>query len=329
MDDAARTKPLRERDVLCLQTLHGHTGPVLCCAFDASGKTLATGSEDGEIRLWRVVADEWRCVKTLELGPAVTSCKFQPPRCGGMLCTGSADNVVRVWRALKGECVAMLNGHKECVSAVCYDPLNGDVICSGSHDATVRVWKASTETQTRVFEGKNGHKVAVLCVSYNPNGDLIIAGAQDKTLRLWSARNGNLISLMKGHEGIVHSVAFHTQNEWVVTGGKDKNMRIWRESDGEHHKDVPGHKGAVYALAFDRETGCIMASGDGDGPRGKCNSVWLWAFDAGTCICTHVCVCLHEHRFFRASVPAGFMTAYPLVLGQASGWSTCRPHLCA
>ena len=64
---------------------------MLCCSFDAAGGTLATGSADGEIRLWRVVASEWRCVKTLELGPAVTSCRFQPAGAGGMLCTGSAD----------------------------------------------------------------------------------------------------------------------------------------------------------------------------------------------------------------------------------------------
>jgi WD40 repeat protein len=145
----------------------------------------------------------------------------------------------------------------------------------------VRVWKASAEKQTRIFDGSKGHKTAVTCVSYNPNGDLIIAGAQDRSLRLWSARNGNLITLMQGHSGIVHAVAFHTQNEWVVTGGKDKNLKIWRESDGEHHRDAPGHKSTVYCLAFDRETGCIMASGDGDGPRGKSNNVWLWNFVAG------------------------------------------------
>ena len=254
---------------------------MLCCSFDAAGGTLATGSADGEIRLWRIVASEWRCVKTLELGPAVTSCRFQPAGAGGMLCTGSADNAVRVWKALKGDCVAVLHGHRELVTAVCYDPFNGDVICSGSHDCTVRVWCAGRKEQTRVFEGKTGHKSPVLCVSYNPNGDLIVAGAQDRTLRLWSARSGGLIKVLGGHEGMVHALAFHTQNEWLVSGGKDKCLRIWRESDGEHHKDVPGHRGTVFALAFDRETGCVLASGDGEGPRGKTNNVWLWRFDAG------------------------------------------------
>ena len=273
--------PLMKRDVPCLQVLHGHTGAVLSCAFDAVGATLATGSADGEVRLWRVVSGEWRCVKTLELGPAVRACEFQPARSGGMLCTGTADNCVRVWKALKGDCVAMLVGHKDPVTSVSFDPLNGDILCSGSEDTTVRVWKVSAQKQTRVFEGKSGHRSPVTCVSYNPNGDLILAGAQDKTLRLWSARSGELLQVLKGHDGIVHALAFHTQNEWVVTGGKDKNLRIWRESDGEHHKDVPGHKGTVHSLAFDRETGCIMASGDGDGPRGKTNNVWLWEFSAG------------------------------------------------
>jgi WD40 repeat protein len=274
--------PLAKRDIPCVQTLIGHGGAVLCCAFDAPGSTLATGSADGEIRLWRIVNDEWRCVKTLELGPAVMSCQFQPAGFGNMLCTGSADNAVRVWKALKGDCVAVLTGHKDQVTSVSYDPVNGDVMCSGSRDATVRVWKASTQTQTMIFQGDKGHKTAVLCVSYNPNGDLILAGAQDKTLRLWNARNGKLIALMSGHDGIVHALAFHTQNEWVVTGGKDKDLKIWKESDGQHHKDVPGHRSTIYSLAFDRETGCILASGDGfgDGVK-KSNSIWIWSFTAG------------------------------------------------
>jgi WD40 repeat protein len=36
-----------------LQTLSGHDRPVYSVAFDARGRWLASGSEDGTIKLWR------------------------------------------------------------------------------------------------------------------------------------------------------------------------------------------------------------------------------------------------------------------------------------
>jgi WD40 repeat protein len=35
-------------------TLRGHTGPVWSVAFSPDGKTLASGSQDGAIKLWDV-----------------------------------------------------------------------------------------------------------------------------------------------------------------------------------------------------------------------------------------------------------------------------------
>jgi WD40 repeat protein len=36
-----------------VETLTGNTNPVYAVAFDSQGKWLASGSQDGTIRLWR------------------------------------------------------------------------------------------------------------------------------------------------------------------------------------------------------------------------------------------------------------------------------------
>jgi WD40 repeat protein len=50
-------------DFLCFNTLQGHTQIVTSVAFSPDGHTLASGSEDGTIKLWNPHTGE--CIRTL------------------------------------------------------------------------------------------------------------------------------------------------------------------------------------------------------------------------------------------------------------------------
>ena len=76
----------------------GHAGAVVSVAFSRDGKTLASGSADGTIRLWDLATDRG-IGSPLRGGTApVVSVAFSPD--GKALASGSADGI-RSWGVAK------------------------------------------------------------------------------------------------------------------------------------------------------------------------------------------------------------------------------------
>ena len=77
-------------------TLVGHTNPVHGVAFSPDGQTLASGSWDNTVRLWRV--SDGILLRTLEgHTDPVLSVAFSPD--GQTLASGSRDKTVRLWKS--------------------------------------------------------------------------------------------------------------------------------------------------------------------------------------------------------------------------------------
>ncbi len=77
--------------------LNGHTGEVRAVAFSPDGKNLASGSQDGSIKLWNISTGKPLGTFTAQK-EQVWSVAFNPD--GKTLASASQDGTIKIWQVL-------------------------------------------------------------------------------------------------------------------------------------------------------------------------------------------------------------------------------------
>ena len=253
---AGRIQPGAQRFQNVWKTFSGHTNWVRSLAFSPNGRTIASGSGDGTIRLWNVATGLHN--RTLKGHSAqVTSVAFSPN--GRTLTSTSEDNAVHLWNVVTRTHNRTLKGHTTFVRSVAFSP-DGQTLASGSSDKTIRLWNVATGTHTRTLAG---HTDWVSSVAFSPDGQTLASGSSDKTIRLWNVATGTHTRTLAGHTDWVNSVAFSPDGNTLASGSWDRTIRLWNVATGMHNRTLKGHTNFVRSVAFSPD-GQMLASGSGD-----------------------------------------------------------------
>jgi WD40 repeat protein len=197
-------------------------------AFSPDGKTLVSGSPDGQVLLWQVATG--RQIRRFKgHGASIMAVVFSPDGTMVASCSGveseQHDNTVRLWDIATGKELHCLKGHERGVTIVAFSP-DSKTLASGSADFSIRLWEIESGQMLRQFKG---HQACVNSVTFSPDGNLLASGGRDNKGFLWDLDSLKPVQQWDFSGGIRH-VAFSPDGKILVSAGHER-IRL-REVDG-------------------------------------------------------------------------------------------------
>jgi Tfp pilus assembly protein PilF len=275
-----------------------HMSAVFSVAVSPLGNRIASGSNDGTVKIWDVATGDpvralpghtgrvggvtWspdgslvasggdasvlvQDVKTgatrltLATGAQATSVDISPD--GKRIAAGSVDGAVHIWSLDGGTLLTTLAGGGRVLS-VRFSPDNR--LIAAAAGSNVLIWDTQTGAAKQTLTGHHGD---VDAVAWAPDGRILASAGDDHTVRVWIAAEGHAISTLSEASDEVWSLAFDPRGKYLATVGKEGILRVYDAMTQALVAYRELEKKGILSVAWGPD-GTTVATGDGVGRVG-------------------------------------------------------------
>lgn len=243
--------------------LRGDTSTISYVAFSSNGETLASGSQDGVVRLWHPVTSSHAPIAEWKVEGSMTSLAFSSD--GTLLALGDSASRVRLWDVATSAAPHELPPLTGITSAAypVFAPKGRRLAAAVGSE--IKVWEFGTQhevTSVPELQDRRGSLGVINTVAFSSEGRMLVSAGTDRNLTLWdlSGENREPVKLM-GHNGEVYSAEFSPDGRLVASASSDGTVRLW---DVSSPWSVPGgmmHGDWVYAIAFSPDAKLLASVG--------------------------------------------------------------------
>ncbi|PNY01822.1 WD repeat-containing protein 44-like [Trifolium pratense] len=184
------------------QEIKAHKGLIWTMKFSPNGKYLASGGEDGVVRIWRIMSRD--------KSPSFIFIQ---------------NDVFQIDESPLQE----LFGHSSDILDLAWS--NSDILLSSSMDKTVCCWKIGCDQCLSVFP----HKDFVTCIQFNPvDENYFISGSIDGKVRIWGIREERVIDWADIRD-VISAISYQQDGKGFVVGSVTGTCRFYVAS-GKYFK---------------------------------------------------------------------------------------------
>ncbi|KAL1527783.1 hypothetical protein AB1Y20_009168 [Prymnesium parvum] len=248
--------------------------------WNHNGTALATGSYDGQARIWTTTG---KLTATLvrHHGP-IFSLKWNST--GQYLLSGSVDKTAIIWDVETGSLKQQFSFHKEPTLDV--DWRDETSFASCSTDKMIYVCKLNSPSYLKCFQG---HRDEVNAIKWDPSGQLLASCSDDSTAKLWSMGSTTPVHDLRQHTKEIYTIKWSPTGPGSANPGSDlvlasasfdATVRIWDPYTGQCRHVLSKHSDPVYSVDFS-SNGQFLASGSFD------RSLYIWSVKDGSLVKTY------------------------------------------
>jgi WD40 repeat protein len=242
-----------------------HSHDVLCLAFAPDGKTLATGGENGQIRLWEILTREGNTAPSAAQSHsrgwiAATSADVRSlafSQDGRTLATGDADGKVRVIGMPSHRVVRIVGGNQGPISGIAFSPDNR-VMATAGKDQGVHLWDVITGKELLAADGQI---TAGGSVAFTPDGKQLAIAGSDSTVRLWDTSTGREVRQLATNVGKALNLALSPDGKQIVAALADGSVRVLDATTGRIREEIQ-KTDASAGIVFSPDGKTLAAGGE-------------------------------------------------------------------